>query len=121
MLVVYAFSADEAKDLGAHASRRVEDLNFEWRFKRLDVVNDVEASLAGYDFGPQGPEAVDYDDSDWESIDLPHDWAIDAGYAEDNLNRDRYVFAIIHIIQSGVPVENIMAMWETLQEYWIYS
>lgn len=31
-----------------------------------------------------------------------------------------YVFAPIHIIQSGVPVENIMAMWETLQEYGIY-
>jgi uroporphyrinogen decarboxylase len=31
-----------------------------------------------------------------------------------------YVFAPIHIIQSGVPVENIMAMWETLQEYGVY-
>ncbi len=31
-----------------------------------------------------------------------------------------YIFAPIHIIQDGVPVENIMAMWETLQEYGIY-
>jgi uroporphyrinogen decarboxylase len=31
-----------------------------------------------------------------------------------------YVFAPIHIIQSGVPLENIMAMWETLQEYGVY-
>lgn len=31
-----------------------------------------------------------------------------------------YVFAPIHIIQNGVPVENIMAMWETLQEHGIY-
>mgnify|MGYP001812579996 FL=1 len=31
-----------------------------------------------------------------------------------------YVFAPIHIIQDGVPVENIMAMWETLQEYGVY-
>lgn len=31
-----------------------------------------------------------------------------------------YVFAPIHIIQSGVPVENIMAMWETLQQHGIY-
>ena len=31
-----------------------------------------------------------------------------------------YVFAPIHIIQSGVPVENVMAMWETLQEYGVY-
>jgi len=32
-----------------------------------------------------------------------------------------YIFAPIHIIQDGVPVENIMAMWETLQEYGIYT
>ena len=32
-----------------------------------------------------------------------------------------FIFAPIHIIQDGVPVENIMAMWETLQEYGIYS
>ena len=32
-----------------------------------------------------------------------------------------YIFAPIHIIQDGVPVENIMAMWETLQEYGIYG
>ena len=28
-----------------------------------------------------------------------------------------FVFAPIHVIQSGVPPENIMAWWETLQEY----
>ncbi len=32
-----------------------------------------------------------------------------------------YIFAPIHIIQDGVPTENIMAMWETLQEYGIYN
>jgi uroporphyrinogen decarboxylase len=31
-----------------------------------------------------------------------------------------FVFAPIHIIQDGVPVENIMAMWETLQEHGVY-
>jgi len=31
-----------------------------------------------------------------------------------------YVFAPIHIIQDGVPAENIMAMWETLGEYGVY-
>ena len=31
-----------------------------------------------------------------------------------------YIFAPIHIIQDGVPVENVMAMWETLQEFGIY-
>ena len=28
-----------------------------------------------------------------------------------------FIFAPIHVIQSGVPPENIMAWWETLQEY----
>ncbi len=31
-----------------------------------------------------------------------------------------FVFAPIHIIQDGVPVANIMAMWETLQEFGVY-
>ncbi len=32
-----------------------------------------------------------------------------------------FVFATIHNIQANVPPENIMAMWETLQEYGIYK
>jgi len=31
-----------------------------------------------------------------------------------------FVFAPIHVIQGGVPPENIMAWWETLQEYGVY-
>lgn len=31
-----------------------------------------------------------------------------------------FVFATVHNIQSDVPPENIMAMWETLQEYGVY-
>lgn len=31
-----------------------------------------------------------------------------------------FIFAPIHVIQSGVPPENIMAWWETLQEYGRY-
>lgn len=32
-----------------------------------------------------------------------------------------FVFAAIHNVQSDVPPENFMAMWETLQEYGIYK
>jgi uroporphyrinogen decarboxylase len=32
-----------------------------------------------------------------------------------------FVFATVHNIQGNVPPENIMAMWETLQEYGVYS
>jgi len=31
-----------------------------------------------------------------------------------------YVFAPIHVIQAGVPPENIVAWWETLMEYGLY-
>jgi uroporphyrinogen decarboxylase len=32
-----------------------------------------------------------------------------------------FIFNTVHNIQSNVPPENIMAMWETLQEYGVYS
>jgi uroporphyrinogen decarboxylase len=31
-----------------------------------------------------------------------------------------FIFAPIHVIQNGVPPENIMAWWETLQEFGKY-
>ena len=31
-----------------------------------------------------------------------------------------FVFNTAHNIQADVPVENLMAMWETLQEYGVY-
>ena len=31
-----------------------------------------------------------------------------------------FVFATVHNIQGNVPAENILAMWETLQEYGVY-
>jgi uroporphyrinogen decarboxylase len=31
-----------------------------------------------------------------------------------------FVFAAVHDIQANVPPENIMAMWETMQEYGKY-
>lgn len=31
-----------------------------------------------------------------------------------------FVFNTVHNIQADVPPENIMAMWETLQEYGVY-
>ncbi|MHB1335863.1 MAG: uroporphyrinogen decarboxylase family protein [Candidatus Humimicrobiaceae bacterium] len=32
-----------------------------------------------------------------------------------------FIFAPIHIIQSSVSPQNLMAWWETLQEYGIYN
>jgi uroporphyrinogen decarboxylase len=39
---------------------------------------------------------------------------------EDLAPEGGFVFAPIHVIQGGVPPENIMAWWETLQEYGAY-
>ncbi|MEZ5072630.1 MAG: glycoside hydrolase family 2 TIM barrel-domain containing protein [Bacteroidales bacterium] len=38
-----------------------QDINFDWRFSPGD---------------PAGALAMDFDDRDWERVDLPHDWAI---------------------------------------------
>jgi len=32
-----------------------------------------------------------------------------------------YVFAPIHVIQAGVPAENIIVWWETLMKYGVYD
>lgn len=32
-----------------------------------------------------------------------------------------FVFNPVHNIQGDVPTENLMAMWQTLQEYGVYS
>ena len=31
-----------------------------------------------------------------------------------------FVFAPVHTIQWGVPVENMLAMWDTVEEYGTY-
>ncbi|HRY21258.1 MAG TPA: uroporphyrinogen decarboxylase family protein, partial [Flexilinea sp.] len=39
----------------------------------------------------------------------------------DDLAKDGgFVFAAVHNVQSDVPVENFMAMWETLRQYGKY-
>ena len=40
---------------------------------------------------------------------------------EDLAQGGGFVFAPIHVIQGAVPPENIMAWWETLQTYGVYS
>lgn len=50
-------------------ARQSEDFNFDWRFTLGD---DTAYSSA------------DYDDGAWRSLHLPHDWAIEGEFAEDN-------------------------------------
>lgn len=44
------------------------DFNFDWKFS-LSVEDDAFA--------------IDYDDSEWESVRLPHDWSIEQGYTQE--------------------------------------
>ena len=54
---------------GAADGRRTEDFNFDWRFALSD-----DASYA----------AVDFDDSAWRQLHLPHDWAVEGDFSKDN-------------------------------------
>lgn len=49
--------------------RRAEDFNFDWRFALGD-----DASYA----------AVDFDDSAWRPLHLPHDWAVEGDFSKEN-------------------------------------
>src|SRR6266511_914649 len=53
---------------GAEA-REVKHLDFDWRFIQSDVA---------------GAQAMEFDDSSWRKVDLPHDWSIEGEYKQDN-------------------------------------
>ncbi|MEH0152634.1 sugar-binding domain-containing protein [Limibacter armeniacum] len=54
--------------------QRVNDFNFDWKFKL------TEQDLA------QSPVAISFDDQQWESLNLPHDWVIEHPYDTANAN-----------------------------------
>ncbi len=60
VLVLSAFCAI-AQLMAADSPRKVDNLNFEWRFHSGDI---------------QGAEAVSFDDSQWQTVDVPHDFQI---------------------------------------------
>jgi beta-galactosidase len=63
LLVVLVFTAN------LYAQRTVEDFNRDWRFVK----------------GEQGQQVqqIEYDDSDWQGVNLPHDWAISGPFNPD--------------------------------------
>ena len=66
--------------------RRRLKMDFDWKFS-LGHAADIEK-----DFGyfprhaktgdPTGPAHPKFDDSDWQTVDVPHDWAVALGYDE---------------------------------------
>ena len=49
-------------------TRVVQSLDFDWKFFKADA---------------KGADQVDYNDSNWRSVDLPHDWSIEGPFAKD--------------------------------------
>jgi uroporphyrinogen decarboxylase len=96
----------------------------------VDIINPWQVSCAGMDDTARFKREFGADLTVWGgSCDTQH--VLPFGTPQEVRDETRrriedlapgggYVFAPIHIIQDGVPVENVMAMWETLQEYGVY-
>ncbi len=96
----------------------------------VDIINPWQVSCAGMDDTARFKREFGADLTVWGgSCDTQH--VLPFGTPEQVREETRrriedlapsggYVFAPIHIIQDGVPVENVMAMWETLQEDGVY-
>ncbi len=54
-------------------------INRDWRFELSDVAQAAQ---------------LDYDDSAWRMLDLPHDWAFENGYSEEGAQADRGGYAM---------------------------
>ena len=86
-------SANETGQTGAHRERLLLDSG--WRF-HFGHAND---SAKDFDFGRSGtfsktgnfvpPGRVNYDDSAWKTVELPHDWAVDLPFQNDPALRGR--------------------------------
>lgn len=71
-------------------NRRVFNLDKEWKFHFGEVVSDGRGShsdsyskcKAG---GVSGPGGINFDDSSWRELDLPHDYLTETDFSRDNL------------------------------------
>lgn len=54
--------------VNAQAQRVMTSLDTDWRFHRGDI---------------EGAEQVEFDDADWQAVNVPHDWAIGGPFDED--------------------------------------
>ena len=50
-------------------ARVVENIDFDWAFFQGDI---------------DGAEKLDFNDSHWRTLDVPHDWSIEGEYSPDN-------------------------------------
>jgi beta-galactosidase len=91
MAIAPAFAtSDAAATPETLAPRQRIPFDFGWRFSlghAADVNRDFGFGRDQKTFAKQGqgvaaPAAVDFDDSTWQAINLPHDWALDLPFAK---------------------------------------
>jgi len=97
----------------------------------LDIINPVQVSAAGMDSAELKREYGE--DLTFWGGGVDTQCTFDGSHTPEEVREDvkrrvtdlmrggGFVFATVHNIQGNVPPENIMAMWETLQEYGVYS
>ncbi|MDO4621123.1 MAG: glycoside hydrolase family 2 TIM barrel-domain containing protein [Lachnospiraceae bacterium] len=72
-----------------HKQAGLYSLNRDWRFieERIPVIPKGISHDEVYGYSKagsaKGPAAADFDDEDWERVNLPHDWLVKKPYAED--------------------------------------
>lgn len=64
LLIILGFTSCSVEQV-----RSIEDFNFDWKFTKAETANASQPSL---------------NDSAWETVRLPHDWSILAGYQKEN-------------------------------------
>ena len=52
-------------------SRITQDFNFDWKFSRAET-----------DFADA--YTIDFDDTAWQDVRLPHDWSVEASFTQEN-------------------------------------
>ena len=96
----------------------------------IDILNPVQIGLPKMDARVLKKEFGNYLTFWGGGVDtqhtLPHGTPKEVKYEvkrriQDLSPRGGFIFATVHAIQADVPPENIMAMWEALQEYGVYN
>lgn len=97
----------------------------------VDIINPVQVNAAGMD-SPELKKDYGKDLTFWGGG-VDTQTAFDETHTPEEVREDvkrrihdfmpggGFIFNTVHNIQANVPPENIIAMWETLQEYGVYS
>lgn len=62
-----------------YQERNRGSFDFNWKFNLVTTGSAISS-----DDSNTAPAAIDFNDSGWRTLNLPHDWSIEGGYAENN-------------------------------------